>query len=258
MLCQWDYVHPSLATWVWAACASTGGRAPGYWLSPDHFQMVKRVLAPDWAQKMLCIIVPNRWTASPQFFLSVCTRRLLTWSWLFWLMHQRNTGSQETLHFKILSTQKLKTLFQKYKLELEKWIHIFSVSIVIIPTRLLCQMQANSSGAEFLSTISKFIKRRKFCHCLLTFFTKREIRHFSHGGSAVTAKKCAKKGDGGYTCKIVVLSCHAIAIFTFSLPLHLKPPIIYDTLWSVRNRIFSVQSLSFQSRTSIRAHKRIY
>ena len=90
----------------------------------------------------------------------------------------------------IQNTQKLKTLFQKYKLELttgihacvdhafvnirefkmpwqltatktshEKWIHIFSVSIVIIPTRLLCQMQANSSGAGFLSTISKFIKR---------------------------------------------------------------------------------------------------
>ena len=39
----------------------------------------------------------------------------------------------------------------------EKWIHIFSVSIVIIPTRLLFQMHANSSGAEFLSTISKFI-----------------------------------------------------------------------------------------------------
>ena len=29
--------------------------------------------------------------------------------------------------------------------------------------------------------------------------------------------------------------------FTFSSPLHLKLPIIYDTLWSVRNRIFSVQ-----------------
>ena len=32
-------------------------------LSPDHFQTVKRMLAPDWAQKMLCIIVPNRRTA---------------------------------------------------------------------------------------------------------------------------------------------------------------------------------------------------
>ena len=30
------------------------------------------------------------------------------------------------------------------------------------PTRLLCQMQANSSGAEFLSTISKFMKRMNF------------------------------------------------------------------------------------------------
>ena len=95
--------------------------------------------------------------------------------------------------FKILSARKLKTLFQKYKLELttgihacidhafvnirecnmprqltttktshEEWTHIFSVSIVIIPTHLLCQIQANSSGAEFLSTISKFMKRMNF------------------------------------------------------------------------------------------------
>ena len=48
--------------------SSTGGKAPGYRLSPDHFQTVKRMLAPDWAQKMLCIIVPNRRTASPEFF----------------------------------------------------------------------------------------------------------------------------------------------------------------------------------------------
>ena len=47
--------------------SSTGGKAPGYRLSPDHFQTVKRMLAPDWAQKMLCIIVPNRWTVSPEF-----------------------------------------------------------------------------------------------------------------------------------------------------------------------------------------------
>ena len=43
----------------------------------------------------------------------------------------------------------------------EKWIHIFWVSIVITPTRLLCQMQANSSGAELLWTISKLIKKKK-------------------------------------------------------------------------------------------------
>ena len=48
--------------------SSTGGKAPGYRLSPDHFQTIKRMLAPDWAQKMLCIIVPNRRTTSPEFF----------------------------------------------------------------------------------------------------------------------------------------------------------------------------------------------
>ena len=30
------------------------------------------------------------------------------------------------------------------------------------PTRLLCQIQANAYGAEFLSTISKFMKRMNF------------------------------------------------------------------------------------------------
>ena len=70
------------------------------------------MLAPDWAQKMLCIIAPNLTADS----------------------HENVAGKVNT-HF--------------------------SVSIVIIPTHLLCQMQANSSGAEFLSTISKFIKRNK-------------------------------------------------------------------------------------------------
>ena len=47
---------------------SRGGKASGYRLSPVHFQTVKRMLAPDWAQTMLSIIVPNRRTASPEFF----------------------------------------------------------------------------------------------------------------------------------------------------------------------------------------------
>ena len=42
--------------------SSTGGRAPGYRLSSDHFQMVMQMLASDWAQKKLWIIVLNRWT----------------------------------------------------------------------------------------------------------------------------------------------------------------------------------------------------
>jgi len=50
---------------------------------------------------------------------------------------------------------------QPQKRRMEKWIHIFSLSIVIIPTCLLCQMQANSLWAEFLRTIFKFGKRKK-------------------------------------------------------------------------------------------------
>ena len=45
---------------------------------------------------------------------------------------------------------------------MEKRIHIFSVSVVIIPTRLLCQIQANSSGDEFVSTTSKFMRKKNF------------------------------------------------------------------------------------------------
>ena len=57
---------------------STGKRAHGYRLSPNYFQKFKRMPAPDWAQKMLCIIVPNRRTVSPEFFSWVRTRRLLS------------------------------------------------------------------------------------------------------------------------------------------------------------------------------------
>ena len=58
--------------------SSMGERGPGYQLSWNYFQKFKRMSAPDWAQKMLCIIVPNWRTASPGFFSWVCTRRLLS------------------------------------------------------------------------------------------------------------------------------------------------------------------------------------
>ena len=48
--------------------SSKDGIAPGYRLSPDHFQKFKRMLALDWAQKMLCINVPNRRTYLPSSF----------------------------------------------------------------------------------------------------------------------------------------------------------------------------------------------
>ena len=51
--------------------SSTGKRAPGYRLSPNYFQKFKRMPAPDWAQKMLCMIVPNQRTVSREFFSRV-------------------------------------------------------------------------------------------------------------------------------------------------------------------------------------------
>ena len=47
-------------------------------LSPNYFQKFKRMPAPDWAQKMLCIIEPNRRRVSPEFFSWVRTQRLLS------------------------------------------------------------------------------------------------------------------------------------------------------------------------------------
>ena len=51
--------------------SSTDKRAPGYQLSPNYFQEFRQMPAPDWAQKMLCIIVPNWQTIYPEFFLWV-------------------------------------------------------------------------------------------------------------------------------------------------------------------------------------------
>ena len=101
-------------------------RAPGYRILPNYFQKFKRIPAPDWAQKMLCIIVPNRWTVSPEFFSWVRTRRLSS------LAHAPKKCTQSAnfqfdmkspSDFKILSARKLKALFQKYELELTTGIH---------------------------------------------------------------------------------------------------------------------------------------
>ena len=128
--------------------------------------------------------------------------------------------------FKILSARALKTLFQKYKLELTTGIHacighpssvntreflkdtttadshenvawksefiFFSVSVVIIPTRLLCQMQANSSRAEFLSTIFKFLKRMNYVIACLRPSQNVKLGIFT-GSRAVDGKEMYKK-----------------------------------------------------------------
>ena len=66
------------------------------------------------------------------------------------------------------------------------------VSIVIIPFRLLCQIQANSSGDEFLSTISKFMKRMNFVIACLRPSRNMKIGIFT-GSRAVDGKEMHKK-----------------------------------------------------------------
>ena len=68
---------------------------------------------------------------------------------------------------------------------MEKGIHLFSASIVIIQTRLLCQMEANSSGAEFLS---KFMERMNFVIACLRPSQNMKLGIFM-GSCAVNSKE---------------------------------------------------------------------
>ena len=104
---------------------------------------------------------------------------------------------------------------------------------MIIPTRLLCHMQANSSGAEFLSTIheenepSTFMKRMNFVIACLRPTQNVKLGIFTDS-RAVDGKEMYKKAL--CTCKVVVLPYQAITYLTFSSPPHVKLPIIYNTL----------------------------
>ena len=87
------------------------------------------------------------------------------------------------------------------------------------PTRLLCQMQANSSGAEFLSTISKFMKRMNFVIACLRPSQNMKLGIFT-GSRAVDGKEMCKKA--WRTSKVVFLPCQAITYLNFSSPPHLN------------------------------------
>ena len=98
---------------------------------------------------------------------------------------------------------------------------------MIIPTRLLCQMQANSSGAEFLLTISKFMKRMNFVIACLRPSQNLKFGIFT-SSRVVDGNEMYKKAS--CTCKVIVLPCETFAFLTFWSSPHLKLPIIYDTL----------------------------
>ena len=83
--------------------------------------------------------------------------------------------------WKLHIAKDLRTAAAAAKTSLKKRIHFLSIFIVISPSHLLCQMQANSPGVEFLRTATMHApakRETKFCRPLFTCSTKREIRHF--------------------------------------------------------------------------------
>ena len=160
--------------------------------------------------------------------------------------------------FKILSARKLKTLFQKYKLELT--LQVFTLASVkfcinireFLKDTTMAESHENvvwkseftffqrlysnfnsltlSSASElFWSWISINhiqVHENDFCHCLFTDTQNVKLGIFA-GSRAVDSNEMYKKA--WCTCKVVVLHCHAIAYLTFSSPPHLKLPIIYIT-----------------------------
>ena len=143
--------------------SSTGERAPGYRLSPDHFQKFKRMPAPDWAQKMLCIIVPNRRTHLLSSFrvfvhdgycldhgLSVsCTKEMQSGNFQFDIKYPSD--------IKILSARKLKTLFQKYKHQLQQVFTLASARACVNIYREFLKDTTAADSHENVAWKSEFI-----------------------------------------------------------------------------------------------------
>ena len=83
MNCSWDILRDLRAvSWFERKCATKvfkyGQKSSPWVLTLTHFQKVMRMLTPDWAQNIHCIIVPNRQTASSEFLSSICTPGLLS------------------------------------------------------------------------------------------------------------------------------------------------------------------------------------
>ena len=82
----WTFAHPRTPRGSWSGREK--GRDKSFQvrakkpLGTDYHRIIsktfKRLPAPDWAKKMLCIIVPNRQAVSPSFFSWVRTRLLFS------------------------------------------------------------------------------------------------------------------------------------------------------------------------------------
>ena len=168
---------------------------------------------------MLCIIVPNRRAHILSSF------RVFVHDG-YYLNHGLSGSYTKEMHFqfdiksssdfKILSARKLKTLFQKYKLQLTTGIHacIGHVLRKYIHREFLKDTATETSHGKvnlyFFQSLSwlfqlayfvkckgtllelNFYEENQFCHGLFTSFTKREIRHF-HGQSCSWRQRNVKK-----------------------------------------------------------------
>ena len=113
---------------------------------------------------MLCTIVHDHRTASPEFFLCLCTWRLLTW-----LAHAPKKCTQSgnlqfdinSVQLKILSTRKLKTFFSMLN-------YLVLLLIAILHGRNTFQIyvQFANSRLSLLRRIKPFLNH----HCALRFY----------------------------------------------------------------------------------------
>ena len=108
-----------------------GRKSPWVPTVTELFPKFKRMLAPDWAPKMLCIILPL------VLFVSSYTTAIVSITACLAHAPKKCTQSgnfqfdiKSPSDFKILSARKLKTLFQKYKVELTTGIHACIVHVL--------------------------------------------------------------------------------------------------------------------------------
>ena len=129
----------------------TGERAPGYRNSPDHFQKFKRMPAPDWAQKCFVLLCPIG------EHISMSSFRVF--------VHD-GYGLDHGLSSVLLGYAPKKCT-QSGNFQ-------FDIKSSSDPTRLICQMQGNSSEPY------QSLWREWILLLLVYSFAKREVRHF-HG-----------------------------------------------------------------------------
>ena len=124
---------------------------------------------------------------------------------------------------------------------MEKWVYIFLVSIVIILTRF-CFVKCKRTVLELNFNQPYPSSRREWIlPSIACLHPSQNVKLGIFTGSrAVDGKEMYKKA-WLHVQSCCLMPCQAIAYLTFSLPPRLKLPIIYDTLWSLKNRIFSGQ-----------------